>query len=74
MCIYFINTLYKLLYLFPAYDIKIEAIKKLEETTCYKIKQYLIMEPRSSTTSETKKFLSYFVHCPVCNHYNYIYL
>ncbi|KYN35646.1 Serine/threonine-protein kinase atr [Trachymyrmex septentrionalis] len=46
------------------YNVKIEAIKKLEEAACYMIKQYLIVEPRSCTTLEAKKFLAQFVHCP----------
>ncbi|XP_071651380.1 serine/threonine-protein kinase ATR [Temnothorax longispinosus] len=49
---------------FVTYDVKIESIKKLEETACCKIKQYLIVEPRSCTPSESKKLLTYFVHCP----------
>ncbi|KYN10085.1 Serine/threonine-protein kinase atr [Trachymyrmex cornetzi] len=46
------------------YNVKIEAIKKLEEAACYMIKQYLIVEPRSCTTLEAKKFLAQFVYCP----------
>ncbi|XP_018347657.1 PREDICTED: serine/threonine-protein kinase ATR-like [Trachymyrmex septentrionalis] len=49
---------------FVTYNVKIEAIKKLEEAACYMIKQYLIVEPRSCTTLEAKKFLAQFVHCP----------
>ncbi|XP_011699804.1 PREDICTED: serine/threonine-protein kinase ATR isoform X2 [Wasmannia auropunctata] len=49
---------------FVTYNLEIEAIKKLEETACYKIKQYLIAEPRPCTNSETKNLLAYFVHCP----------
>ncbi|KAL6262489.1 hypothetical protein P5V15_007574 [Pogonomyrmex californicus] len=46
------------------YDVNSETVKKLEESACYKIEQYLIVEPRSCTTVETKKLLAYFVHCP----------
>ncbi|XP_028046695.1 serine/threonine-protein kinase ATR isoform X2 [Monomorium pharaonis] len=49
---------------FVTYNVKIEVIKKLEETACYKIKQYLIAEPRSCTTSEIKNLFNYFIHCP----------
>ncbi|KAG5348071.1 ATR kinase, partial [Acromyrmex charruanus] len=45
---------------FVTYNVKIEAIKKLEEAACYMIKQYLIVEPRSCTTLEAQKFLAQF--------------
>ncbi|XP_025986385.1 serine/threonine-protein kinase ATR [Solenopsis invicta] len=50
---------------FVTSNIKIEATKKLEEAACYKIKQYLIVEPRSCTTSEIKNLFAYFKHCPI---------
>ncbi|KAL0107168.1 hypothetical protein PUN28_015590 [Cardiocondyla obscurior] len=49
---------------FIAYNIKSEAIKKLEQVSCCKIKQYLTVEPRSCSILEAKKLLNYFIHCP----------
>ncbi|XP_012230547.1 serine/threonine-protein kinase ATR [Linepithema humile] len=43
-------------------DARAETIEKLMEATCYKIKQYLSVEP--STVSEIGKFLSYFTRWP----------
>ncbi|XP_011875240.1 PREDICTED: serine/threonine-protein kinase ATR [Vollenhovia emeryi] len=49
---------------FVTYNVRIEEMKELEEAACYKIKQYFIAEPRACTSSEAKKLLTYFVHCP----------
>ncbi|XP_025264576.1 serine/threonine-protein kinase ATR [Camponotus floridanus] len=49
---------------FVTYDAKTEAIKKLMEAACCKIKQYLIEEPKPCTILKAEKLLAYFVHCP----------
>ncbi|XP_011329801.1 serine/threonine-protein kinase ATR isoform X3 [Ooceraea biroi] len=46
------------------HDVKAEATKKLMETTCCKIKQYLIVEPKSCTISDAQRLLACSVWCP----------
>ncbi|KMQ96860.1 serine threonine-protein kinase atr-like protein [Lasius niger] len=48
---------------FVTYNEKTEAIKKLMEAACCKIKQYLIEEPKPCTVLKATKLLAYFVHC-----------
>ncbi|XP_076757525.1 serine/threonine-protein kinase ATR [Xylocopa sonorina] len=42
----------------------LSAVKLTKETACNKILQHFIREPRIYTSSETKKFISYFEYCP----------
>ncbi|XP_046813707.1 serine/threonine-protein kinase ATR isoform X1 [Vespa crabro] len=45
-------------------EVEQEALKPLKIEICQKIKEYLILEPRSCTSFEAKKFIKYFRNCP----------
>lgn len=56
---------YLLLFLQSVVEIEVEALKSLKKEICQKIKEYLLLEPRSCTPVEAKKFIKYFHNCPV---------
>ncbi|KAG7210316.1 hypothetical protein KM043_011857 [Ampulex compressa] len=48
-----------------SHDLDAAVIRKLEGAACNKIKNYLIIEPRTCTPLEAQRFVSFIQHCPV---------
>lgn len=46
-------------------EIEPESLKPLKIEICQKIKEYLILEPRSCTPFKAKKFIEHCQNCPV---------